>query len=434
MLFRCLNCRGKLQLLSQCRGYAEGIQGKPKLEPFVSINNVDYARDNYTNVTPKILSYLGRNLHREKYHPISFVKRRIENYFYKNFIGRRGNPMFSMHDNLNPVVSVESNFDNLLIPADHVSRQKGDCYYINKNYLLRAHTTAHQFDLIKMGLDHFIVTGDVYRRDEIDSTHFPVFHQSDAVRLFTREQLAAVAGHEIEPFELNGIENEEKQAQHTLEASKLIEKELKSTLLSLIFNIFGGEMPHRWVDVYFPFTHPSWELEIEHNGTWMEVLGCGVMRQDIIKRAGAGDRICWAFGMGLERLAMHLYKIPDIRLFWSKDSGFLSQFNVDDPNVNITYKPVSVYPQLTNDLSFWLPVDREYCSNDFYDLVRDIGGNIVEQINLVDEFRHPKTGKVSHCYRIVYRHMEKTLTQEEVNEVHFKLRQAVVDVLNGAVR
>lgn len=94
----------------------------------------------------------------------------------------------------------------------------------------------------------------------------------------------------------------------------------------------------RWVEQYFPFTHPSWELEIFYNGKWLEILGCGIMRQEIVQKSGAVDRIGWAFGLGLERLAMCLYNIPDVRLFWSNDAGFLNQFKVDDFNAHIQYK------------------------------------------------------------------------------------------------
>ena len=78
---------------------------------------------------------------------------------------------------------------SLLIPEDHPSRKQSDCYYINKDYILRGHTSAHQQELISMGLDNFIVMGDVYRRDEIDSSHFPVFHQAEGVRLFNKHQV-----------------------------------------------------------------------------------------------------------------------------------------------------------------------------------------------------------------------------------------------------
>ena len=105
------------------------------------------------------------------------------------------------------------------------------------------------------------------------------------------------------------------------------------------FKICLSDLEYRWVDCYFPFTHPSWELEVLHEGQWLEVLGCGIVEQEILAgAAAAGDKVGWAFGLGLERLAMRLYRIPDIRLFWSNDSGFTSQFNTDDHNQNIVYK------------------------------------------------------------------------------------------------
>ncbi|KAK7462526.1 hypothetical protein BaRGS_00038436, partial [Batillaria attramentaria] len=150
---------------------------------------------------------------------------------------------------------------------------------------------------------------------------------------------------------------------------------------------------------------------------------------------GSGNQVGWAFGLGLERLAMKLFTIPDIRLFWSTDSGFLSQFDVEDPTP-VTYKPVSIFPQCTNDISFWLPSDSSYSytPNDFYDLVRNIGGDLVEQVYLFDKFVHPKKQRTSHCYRIVYRHMERTLTQEEVNVIHRQIETSATKLLGVEIR
>lgn len=81
-----------------------------------------------------------------------------------------------------------------------------------------------------------------------------------------------------------------------------------------------------------------------------------------------------------------------------------------------------------------MPQDGSYSSQDFYDIVREIGGDIIEQILLKDEFTHPKTKKTSHCYSIVYRHMEHTLTQKQVSKIHNQIEKAVTDKLNVIVR
>ncbi|XP_043509651.1 probable phenylalanine--tRNA ligase, mitochondrial isoform X1 [Frieseomelitta varia] len=395
-----------------------------------------FPRDNWTNISENIIYKLGRNLHISPYHPLSHIRQRIVNYIYMQFHNRIGNPIFSVFDNISPIVTVAQNFDSLLVPENHPSRKKSDCYYINQNTILRAHTTAHQSELISMGLNNFLVVGDVYRKDEIDSTHYPVFHQADAVRLCTAEEVFQNVdnSNELKLFEHRGMETDEKQGCHALESVKIMEHELKNTLIGLAQTLFGSEIQYKWVQQYFPFTHPSWELEVYYNDQWIEILGCGIMRQEILQKSGAGERIGWAFGLGLERLAMCLYDIPNIRLFWSNDTGFLNQFKVEDPNTAIKYKPISVYPQCKNDISFWLPENKSYSSNDFYDLVRDIGGDRVEQVLLKDEYTHPETKKISHCYTIVYRHMERTLSKREVNNIHNQIAKRANEKLHVTLR
>lgn len=400
----------------------------------VVINEKSYIRDEYTNVTPKILSYIGKNIHNRSDHPLCLFKQHLIHFFYSNFKGRTGNPIFSIYDKISPVVTVNENFESLLVPKDHPSRNKNDSYYLNKTHMLRAHATAHQSELIKMGLDNFVIIGDVYRRDEIDSTHYPVFHQADGVHIFIPNELELINGDVINIFDPNRISSNEKQSIYSKEANDIVINHLKNTLVSMIKQIFGEDIDYRWISEYFPFTHPSFELEINYNGKWIEALGCGVIRHEILKNAGAGNRIGWAFGLGLERLAMPFYSIPDIRLFWSNDSGFLHQFKNLPKNKRIKYNPVSTYPQCINDISFWLPKEKSFCSNDFYELVGECGGDLIEQVKLIDEFKHPKTGNVSHCYQIVYRHLEKTLTQEEVNKLHNLIEIKATSVLGVKIR
>lgn len=119
----------------------------PETVNTITINKKSYPTDQWTNVSPKILSHMNRRIYLQKNHPLSIVRQQIINYFYKVFINTKGNPIFSVYDNLDPIVTPQQNFDNLLIPADHPSRAKSDCYYVNKDYLLRAHATAHQVSI-----------------------------------------------------------------------------------------------------------------------------------------------------------------------------------------------------------------------------------------------------------------------------------------------
>jgi len=200
-----------------------------------------YVTDEWTNITPKIIAKLGKNLHIKQYHPLSHLRQRIINYFYGQFRNRSGTPSFSIFDNICPIVTVDQNFDSLLVPKNHPSRKKIDCYYVNHDTLLRAHTTAHQAELISMGLNNFLIVGDVYRRDEIDNTHYPIFHQADAVRLRTSEEIFQNVNdsESLKLFEHRGTETVEKQGCHSLEAVKIMEQELKSTLIGLAQAIFG---------------------------------------------------------------------------------------------------------------------------------------------------------------------------------------------------
>jgi phenylalanyl-tRNA synthetase alpha chain len=168
----------------------------------------------------------------------------------------------------------------------------------------------------------------------------------------------------------------------------------------------------RWLDEYFPFTDPSIELEILWEGKWIEILGSGVIHKGVIQNAelDANQTVGWAFGLGLERWAMKIFNIPHIKLFWSEDQRFLSQFQ---EGIISKFEPFSRYPFCYKDISFWIPENFEV--NDFYEVVREIGGNMVENVECIDKFQHPKTQAQSHCYRIFYRDLERSLSNEEVS-------------------
>jgi len=372
--------------------------------------------DGVTNVTDRILEKIGANLHKRDLHPLNTIKRRIERYF-SNRYKAEGQPLFKIYDSFSPVVSVKQNFDDLLFPEDHVGRSANDTYYLNKLTLLRTHTSAHQADLLREGERSFLVTGDVYRRDAIDKTHYPVFHQMEGVRIFYPEQL---------------------QRQNT-SAEEFVGAEMRDALEGMVSAVFG-QVNVRWVDAYFPFTHPSWEMEIFFEEKWLEVLGCGIVHPKILhncglpisKDGGYGKEgnVGWAFGLGLERLAMVLYGIPDIRLFWSEDRRFLDQFASDNPNVK--FQAFSKYPPCFKDITFWVP--PQFHENAFFELVGQIAGDLVECVEVMDKFTHPKTNRTSLCFRITYRSMERSLTNEEINQLQQRVRDEVSHKLRVELR
>ncbi len=110
---------------------------------FIELLGKEYKTDSMTNITPKVLTKLGANLHRKEHHPLYHIHQRIKNYFYGNFL-KGASPQYVVFDELKPVVTVHQNFDSLLVPLDHVSRSPKDTYYVNSTHLLRAHTSAHQ--------------------------------------------------------------------------------------------------------------------------------------------------------------------------------------------------------------------------------------------------------------------------------------------------
>jgi phenylalanyl-tRNA synthetase alpha chain len=307
-----------------------------------------------SNIPPKILTLIGRNLHRTPHHPLSLIREHIFACpLFQDFL---------TFDDLPPKVTTENCFDLLLIPKDHPCRRKTDTYYFDENTVLRTQTSAHQNELLLTGHEKFLVSGDVYRKDEIDRTHYPVFHQMEGLK---------ICPDDVDPKE-----------------------DLISTLTQLVEYLFPG-CEHRFNPDFFPFTDPSFEVEVMFNGKWLEILGCGVIQPAILKHCGFEGRRGWAFGLGLERLAMILYKIPDIRLFWTEDARFLNQFQEGAK----VFTPYPVLPNITKDISFWTPED--YAENDFFEQAREHFGDQIEQLETIDNtFVHPKTGKKSATYRL----------------------------------
>ena len=161
--------------------------------------------DDACNIPQSLLAKVGRDLHRQPRHPLNTIKVLIETALQKHAKLEAESP-YKVFAALPPFVSTKDNFDDLLTPADHVSRRPTDTYYANRGTVLRTHTSAHQSQLyrareVRILAAHtcpnddvqrsFVVAADVYRRDEIDSSHYPAFHQMEGVRLFDAEKVHA---------------------------------------------------------------------------------------------------------------------------------------------------------------------------------------------------------------------------------------------------
>ena len=199
------------------------------------------------------------------------------------------------------------NFKMLNIPEDHPARDMQDTFYFNSNILLRTQTSAGQ---VRVMLDKkppikILSPGKVYRSDD-DASHSPMFHQMEGLVVDKGISMC----------------------------------DLKGTLDEFVKIIFGKDTKTRLRPSYFPFTEPSVEVDVSCSechgkgcklckGTgWIEILGAGIVNKKVLEGCGIDSNVYsgYAFGMGIERIAILKYKIPDIRLFFENDVRFLKQF------------------------------------------------------------------------------------------------------------
>ena len=292
------------------------------------------------------------------------------------------------------IVPVEILFDLFNMPEGHPARSKSDTYYIDDTHVLRTHDTVFWYyylnhpsikgRIAKGESLRVLCHGKVYRKDEIDNRHMNVFHQLGGL------YLAPDGKESVTP------------------------EDLKNVLSEIARAIFGEKVEFRFYDHQFPYTDPSFEMEAFINEQWIEMLGSGMPKKIVLKNFGLEGYHGWAFGFGLERLAIASMDLPDIRLLWSEDPRVKSQLKL-----GTKYKQVSKFPPVMRDVSFI--VDKSFIQNDYFDLIREVGGEMVEQVEVLDKYENTnKFGpdKVSYTFRITYRHLEHTLTNEEVNKVH----------------
>tara|TARA_Y100001968_G_C19434272_1_gene758758 strand:- start:403 stop:1410 length:1008 start_codon:yes stop_codon:yes gene_type:complete len=187
------------------------------------------------------------------------------------------------------------NFSALNIPENHPARDMQDTFYLKDNLLLRTHTSPVQIRFLEQNSPpvRIVSPGRVFRRDAVDSTHSPVFHQI--------EVLAIDEGLDF--------------------------SHLRGTVMAFL-KAFFGDLPIRFRASYFPFTEPSAEVDVQWKGRWLEVMGCGMVDPAVLEGLGL-DPEKWsgfAAGLGVERFCMVRHGIDDIRRLYTSDYRFLEQF------------------------------------------------------------------------------------------------------------
>ncbi|GAX40711.1 phenylalanyl-tRNA synthetase subunit alpha [Tolypothrix sp. NIES-4075] len=187
------------------------------------------------------------------------------------------------------------NFEALNTPPDHPARDMQDTFYLPDGNLLRTQTSCVQIRYMEAEEPpiRIVAPGRVYRKDDVDATHSAVFHQI--------ELLAIDEG--------------------------LTFTDLKGTI-KLFLEAMFGELPIRFRASYFPFTEPSAEVDLQWNGRWLEVMGCGMVDPNVLKAVGYDPEVYTGFaaGFGVERFAMVLHQMDDIRRLYNSDLRFLRQF------------------------------------------------------------------------------------------------------------
>ncbi|GAB1052067.1 MAG: phenylalanine--tRNA ligase subunit alpha [Shewanella algae] len=228
----------------------------------------------------------GRRLDNGGLHPVTRTIERIESFF-----GELG---FSVKQG--PEVEDDyHNFDALNIPEHHPARADHDTFYFNPKVVLRTQTSGVQIRTMEVEKPplRIISPGRVYRND-YDMTHTPMFHQVEGLLVDENVNFA----------------------------------ELKGILHDFLRNFFEEDLEIRFRPSYFPFTEPSAEVDVKGKNGWLEVLGCGMVHPNVLRGVGIDpDKYSgFAFGMGVERLAMLRYGVNDLRAFFENDLRFLKQF------------------------------------------------------------------------------------------------------------
>ena len=267
-------------LLNKLKEELESLYTSTSQTLIARANSERLAKDSVDVTLPGFQSYKG------SLHPVSQTIKEISDFFER----------MGFDIETGPEAEIDYyNFEALNVPEDHPAKDMHDTFYLSNSGLLRTHTSPVQIRTMeKSEPPHRIICpGKVYRKDS-DLTHTPMFHQIEGLVV-------------------------EKDASFA---------QLKGLLNDFLEDFFGEKVELRFRPSYFPFTEPSAEADIRWKKNWLEVLGCGMVHPNVLEGVGVDTKEYsgFAFGLGVERMAMLKYDIPDLRAFFENDLRFLKQF------------------------------------------------------------------------------------------------------------
>ena len=267
-------------LLNKLKEELESLYTSTSQTLIARANSERLSKDSVDVTLPGFQSYKG------SLHPVSQTIKEISDFFER----------MGFDIETGPEAEIDYyNFEALNVPEDHPAKDMHDTFYLSNSGLLRTHTSPVQIRTMeKSEPPHRIICpGKVYRKDS-DLTHTPMFHQIEGLVV-------------------------EKDASFA---------QLKGLLNDFLEDFFGEKVELRFRPSYFPFTEPSAEADIRWKKNWLEVLGCGMVHPNVLEGVGVDTKEYsgFAFGLGVERMAMLKYDIPDLRAFFENDLRFLKQF------------------------------------------------------------------------------------------------------------
>jgi len=366
------------------------------------------------------------DLSEQIWHPINLIIKKIIDFpFYDDF----------SHSKSPEIVWEWETFDLFNFPENHVVRRESDTYFIQKtedhktNMLLRPHTSVIWYyylidqlwkeELFRTGETKTLSWGKVYRVDKLDKTHHECFYQIDWLRLTSKEK------------------------------EVINQDTLKEVIVNTIVAIFWEWVEYRFSPETYPYTYDSLQVEVKYKWKWIEILWGWVVHPSVLEKLWIDPEKYnwWAYGFGLDRLAMLFKWINDIRILWSTDPRITSQWwNFKE------FKEVSSFPPVYKDISILVPkadfvkdeqeskiswefeFDKETESNWYAIswLIRDAWGELIEEVKIIDTFENDKKfweDYKSISFKITFRSVERTLTNEEINKIYFEIRKNIEDNL-----